>query len=148
MRLPNATRLIRVSEIVDTNVLVRLLTQDDPTKATRCLELFQQANRGESNLATSEAVIAETVYVLASRRLYGLPRDELAVRLGAVLAGSRLRLDHKDAVLEALQLYGSTHLHFVDCLCVAHARQEAFPHIVYSYDQDLDRIAGIRRLEP
>jgi predicted nucleic acid-binding protein len=137
-----------VSEIVDTHVFVRLLTQDDPMKATRCLELLQRANRGKSDLATSEAVIAETVYVLASRRLYGLPREEIAVRLGAVLAGSRLRLDHKDAVLEALQLYGSTHLHFVDCLCVAHARQEAFPHAVYSYDQDLDSIAGIRRLEP
>ena len=115
-----------MSEIVDTNIFVWLLTQDDSTKATRCLQLLQRANRGERDLATSEAVIAETVYVLASRRLYGLPREEIAVRLGAVLAGSRLRLDHKGAVLEALQLYGSTHLHFVDCLCVAHARQEAY----------------------
>jgi len=137
-----------VSEIVDTNIFVRLLTQDDPAKAIRCFELLRRANRGESELATSEAVIAETVYVLASRRLYGLPREEIAVRLGAVLAGSRLRLDRKDAVLDALQLYGSTHLHFVDCLCVAHARQEAFPHAVYSYDQDLGRVAGVRRLEP
>ncbi len=137
-----------MSAIVDTNVLIRLLTQDDPTKATRCLELFQRANRGERDLATSEAVIAETVYVLASRRLYGLPREEIAVRLGAVLVGSRLRLDHKVAVLEALQLYGSTRLHFVDCLCVAHARREAFPHAVYSYDQDLESFPGIRRLEP
>jgi predicted nucleic-acid-binding protein len=137
-----------VSEIVDTNVFVRLLTQDDPTEATRCLELFRRANRGERDLVTSEAAIAEMVAVLASRRLYGLPREEIAVRLGAVIAGSRLRLDDKDAVLEALQLYGSTHLHFVDCLCVAHARLEAFPHTVCSYDQDLDRGAGIRRLEP
>jgi predicted nucleic-acid-binding protein len=65
-----------------------------------------------------------------------------------VLVGSRLRLDHKVAVLEALQLYGSTRLHFVDCLCVAHARREAFPHAVYSYDQDLESFPGIRRLEP
>ena len=137
-----------MSGLVDTNIFVRLLTQDDPTKSVRCFDLFQRANRGERDLTTSEAVIAEVVYVLASRRLYNLPRAEIALRLGAVLAGSRLRLDHKDAVLDALQLYGSTNLHFVDCLCAAHARREAYPHAVYSYDLDLDRVPGIRRLEP
>jgi len=137
-----------VSSFVDTNFLVRLLTRDDPDMASRCFELFQRADRGDIELTTSEAVIAETVYVLASPRLYNTPREEIATRLGAVPTGSRLRLDRKEVIVDALALYGTTNLHFVDCLCAAHARRQSPPHAVYSFDRGLDRIEGIRRLEP
>ena len=137
-----------MSGFVDANIFVRLVTQDDLDKARRCHELLERANQGEIELVTSEAVIAETVYLLASSRLYGRPREEIASRLGALLTGSRLRLDHRETVLEALEPYGSTRLHFVDCLCVAHARRPAIPHAVYSYDRGLDRIPDIPRLEP
>jgi len=33
-----------VSEFVDTNVFVRLLTRDDTEKASRSFDLFQRAN--------------------------------------------------------------------------------------------------------
>lgn len=137
-----------MSDFVDTNIFVRLLTRDDPEKSSRCLEHFRRANRGEVELITSEAVVAETVYVLSSPVLYATPREDVANRLSSVLVGNGLRLHRKDAILGALQLYGSTNLHFIDCLCVAHARRETLPHAVYSYDRDLDRIQDIRRLEP
>lgn len=137
-----------MSGFIDTNIFIRLVTQDDRAKAIRCFELLERANRGEIDLVTSEAVIAETVFVLASPRLYGTPREEITSRLGALLTGSRLRLDHKETVLEALELYGSTNLHFVDCLCLAHARRPTVPHAVYSYDRGLGHASDIPRLEP
>lgn len=139
---------IPLSEFVDTNIFVRLLSRDDPEKAERSLDLFRRANRGEIELATSEAVVAEVIYVLASPQIYRTPRIEIAARLGALLAGGGLRLEHKDVVLEALQQYGDTNLSFIDCLCVAHARRPPFMGAIYSYDRGLDRLAGIRRLEP
>ena len=137
-----------MSGFVDANVFIRLVTQDDREKAVRCFELLERANRGEIELVTSEAVIAETVYVLSSPRLYGSPRDEITSRLGALLTGSRLRMANKETVLEALELYGSTNLHFVDCLCVAHARRLTVPRVVYSYDRGLDQVPDVPRLEP
>ena len=137
-----------MSGFVDANIIVRLVTQDDSDKARQCFELLERANRGEIELVTSEAVIAETVYVLSSRRLYGTPRQDIASYLGAFLTGSRVRIDHRETVLEALELYGGTNLHFVDCLCVAHARRATVPHAVYSYDRGLDQVPDIRRLEP
>jgi predicted nucleic-acid-binding protein len=137
-----------VSGFVDTNILVRLFTQDDPEKSERCAELFQRANQGDIELATSEAVIAETVFVLSSPRLYAMPRAEIALLLGSLLGANRLFLDHKSAVLSALELYGHSNLHFVDCLGVAHARRAALPHTIYSYDRDLDLVPGIQRREP
>lgn len=137
-----------MSEFVDTNIFVRLLTGDDAEKSARSLELFQRANRGEIELATSEAVVAEVVYVLASPAIFRTPRGEIATRLGALLVGNGIRLEHKDIVLDALQQYGESNLHFIDCLCVAHARRDPFQGKIYSYDRGLDRVPGIRRLEP
>ncbi len=137
-----------MSEFADTNIFVRLLTQDDSEKANRSFELFQRANNGECELTTSEAVIAETIFVFASDRLYGTPRRTIARNPSAVIAGNGLRLEHKDAILEALTQYGESNLHFVDCLCVAHARRSSSTGSIYSYDRGLDRVPGVRRLEP
>jgi predicted nucleic acid-binding protein len=137
-----------VSGFIDTNVLIRLLTRDDRDKLERCRELFRRANRGEIELTTSEAVIAETVFVLSSPRLYAMKRAEIALLLGSLLGGSSLFVDHKSAVLDALELYGLSNLHFVDCLGAAHARRAGTPHTIYSYDRELDLIPDIQRREP
>lgn len=135
-----------MSDVVDVNIFVRLIARDDPEKTSRCLALFKQAERGEAQLATTEAVVAEVVYVLASRSLYGMARSDIAARLGGAIITRGLRLDHKETVLRALALYGETKLDFVDCLCIAHAERDDVG--IYSYDRGLDRISGVRRREP
>ena len=47
----------------------------------------------------------------------------------------------------ALDLWGASNLDFEDCLAVEHVRREHLDGI-YSYDRELDRVPGIRRLEP
>ena len=51
-------------QFIDANVFIRHLTRDDPEKAKACFELFQKAGQGEITLTTSEAVVAEVVFVL------------------------------------------------------------------------------------
>jgi len=53
-----------VSEFVDANILIRLLAGDDLEKAKQVRALFGRAQRGEVDLYTSEAILAEVVYVL------------------------------------------------------------------------------------
>lgn len=136
-----------MSDVVDANIFLRLLTQDDPEKSARCRDLFRRAARGEEHLTTSEAVVAEVVFVLASPALYRQPRPGIATRLGAVLVNNGLHIEHKEAILEALNLYGATTLHFVDCLCVAHARRQERGR-VFSYDRGMDRVPDVERVEP
>lgn len=135
-----------MSEFVDTNVFLRLITGDDPEKAARCFELFDRAGRGDESLFTSESVVAEVVYVL-SRTSYRAPRAEVEAAFGGVLANPGLRLEHKDSVLRALEHWHESKLDFEDCLSVQHVRRLALDGIS-SYDRDFDRIAEIRRLEP
>ncbi len=56
-------------EFVDTNIFIRYLTKDDPREAQACFELFQKAQRRGVQLTTSEAIIAEVVYVLSSKEV-------------------------------------------------------------------------------
>lgn len=136
-----------MSEFVDTNIFIRLLTGDEPQKTARCLFLFQQAQRGEVTLVTSEYIIAEVAYVLTSRATYRIPRAAVADALRPLLASAGLRVEHKESVLRALDLWEGSNLDFEDCLSVEHIRRAELDGI-YSYDRDFDRVPGVRRLEP
>ena len=134
---------------LDTNVILRYLTRDDDAKAKACYELFQRVQRGEEELTTCEAIVAEVVYVLSSPRLsYRLNHAQIRARLLPILTLRGLKLPHKRVCLRALDLYASSaFLDFEDAVAVAHMEQRSITEIV-SYDRDFDRLAGLRRAEP
>ncbi len=134
---------------LDANVILRYLTRDDEAKAQACYELFQRVQRGDEELSTCEAIIAEVVYVLSSPRApYHLNHDEVRSRLLPILTLRGLRLPRKGVYLRALELYASSpSLDFEDGLAIAHMEQQGITEIM-SYDRDFDRVQGLTRLEP
>ncbi len=132
---------------IDANIFLRHLTCDDPEKAEACFALFQRAERNEVALTTSEAVIAEVVHVLASRRLYNLPREEIRALLYPLLSIRGLKLPRRRTFLRALDLYAGSTLDYEDALAVAWMERQRIREI-YSYDGRFDRAPGIKRLEP
>lgn len=134
-------------QFIDANIFLRHLTRDDPDKAAACLALFQKARRREVLLTTSEAVIAEVVYVLSSRAVYNLPRDQIRARLYPLLSLPGLKLPHRKTYLRALDLYASYPLDFEDALIVAHMERQGMAELI-SYNRGFDQVVGIRRLEP
>jgi predicted nucleic-acid-binding protein len=103
-----------VSDFVDTNVFIRLLTRDDLAKAQRCAALFRRARQGTARLVTSESVVAEIVYVLSSRATYQMARADIVTLLRPLLRIRSLRLEHKRSVLRALDRYATSSLDFED----------------------------------
>lgn len=137
-----------MSGFVDANIFVRLLARDDPAKTRACLALFQQARQGEVELHTSEAIIAEVVYVLLSPKHYARSRTEIAAGLRAVLGVRGLHVPQKLSVLLAIDRWDQTKkLDFADCLAAAHALRSHTGNI-YSYDRGVGQIEGIQRIEP
>ncbi len=137
-------------QFVDTNIFLRYLTQDDPHKAQACYQLFERAKRNEIALTTSEAVVAEVVFVLSAKRLYNLSHQDIRVRLYPLLSLPGLKLPSKRQLLHALDLYGDhPFLDFEDALSVATMERLKIAEI-YSYDKDFDRLKGntIIRIEP
>lgn len=133
---------------VDTNIVIHLLTEDDPRKTAQAVALFQQVEAGALTLEAPDTVIADAVYVLSSPRLYAKPRAEVRDMLTPLVHLSGLRIRNKRAVLRALELYGATaRLDFGDAMIVATMEQTGSENL-YSYDRDFDRIRGVTRIEP
>lgn len=132
---------------LDTNVIIRYLTQDNPDHARRSRQLLQQLETEAVAATTSEAVIVELVYVLSSTALYNLPRREIRTHLTTVLSLPGLKLPHKAVYLRALDLYASSSLDFTDALNMAHMERAGITTIM-SFDQHFDRVPGITRKEP
>ena len=133
---------------LDTNIIIRFLTRDDPVKSADCHALFQRLASGAESVTTSEVIIAEVVYVLSSRSQYGLTNADIRGRLLPLLAARGLRLPQKRVCLRALDLYAAhPFLDYEDALTIAHMEQEGITEL-YSYDGDFDRVAGVQRVEP
>ena len=132
---------------VDTDVLIRLLTGDDPGKQAAAAALFRRVATGEVTIAAPESVIADAVHVLSSPRLYALSRDRVRSALTPLVGLPAFRVRNRLEVLRALDLYATTRLDFGDALLVA-AMEEEGADDLYSYDRHFDQIVGISRREP
>ena len=99
-------------------------------------------------MRTTEAVIAEVLYVLSSPRQYKLSHADAAARLRPLLTLRGLQLPHKRSYLRALDLFG-THafLDIEDAIQVVHMEREGVTELC-SYDTDFDRLPTIARQEP
>jgi uncharacterized protein len=134
-------------QFVDTNVFLRFLTKDVPAQAERVKSLFEQAERGEVELFTSESVISELVYVLSSPRVYKVSREAVRTALLPIVSLKGLKLTNRAVFVRALDLYATTSIDFVDALAIAEMERRKITEI-YSYDEHFDRVTNIKCLEP
>ncbi len=105
--------------IIDTNFLIRIITNDVPDKKAKALSLL--ADFGERDVLFPEAVLAEVVFVLHSKHNYNLTRHEVFAGVGAVLLMPQLAYDAK-LFHRTMQVYRDTKLDFVDCLVLAQVK--------------------------
>src|SRR5436305_9917093 len=94
--------------VLHTSVIIRLLTGDDPAKQARARAFFERIERGELTVQAPVTVIADAVYVLTSKRLYNLPREQVAALLTPLVRLPGLHMQGHRSVLAALQLYATT----------------------------------------
>lgn len=134
--------------VLDTNIVVRHVTRDNPDQAARAQTLLENLRAGVVTALFPEAVLVEAIQVLSSARLYGIPRGEIRGVLGELIRLRGVRMLNKRVYLRALELYETYRvLSFVDSLCAAYAELEQPPTVI-SFDHGFDRIPGITREEP
>jgi len=106
---------------LDTNVLVRLLIEDDAVQTQRARKLVDAAVAQEEVVLVSLPVLLETEWVLRSR--YQIPPDAILGLFRAALETRELAFEDEAAVEEALFNWQDGVSGFSDCLIVAHNRQ-------------------------
>lgn len=123
---------------VDTNVLVRLVTRDDPRQVAAA-EAF--VARGAW---VPHVVLLEAIGVLAS--VYELEAPALATAVDMLLSHRDLTVQDTDVVAAALQQYRrKPAVSFSDCLVLEVARKAG--HLpLGTFDRDLAKMDGAQRL--
>jgi predicted nucleic-acid-binding protein len=123
---------------VDTNLLVRLLVQDDP-KQTAAAKTFVSTGAWISHL-----VLAEAMWVLGS--VFSVPSPSLATAVRMLLEHESLVLQDADVVEAALAAFvARPALGFSDCLILEIARKAG--HLpVGSFDRNFSKLDGVVKL--
>ena len=102
---------------IDTNVLLRLLLDDDAAQAAKLANLFDSQVQAAGSARIADLVLAELVWTLGS--VYRQPKAALVRALRALLAQPAYGFEDRAAVEQALDAYASGRAGFSDCLIVA-----------------------------
>ena len=131
---------------LNTNVLLRYLTQDDPTLSPRATALLGRIEAHELAVRTTATVVFETVYTL--QRFYRVPRHVIRETLWPILRLRSVRLRGKRRYQRTFDLYvAMPSLSFADCYHVSYMESQGLTELI-SFDQDFDRVPTITRKEP
>jgi len=126
--------------IIDTSVIIRYLTGDDPEKAKK----FRSYLRKNKGLYVSDTVVAETYFALTS--FYRFSRSKVLSWLSDLIRHPNIQCD-EGVLKEAIEIATSYNVSFVDAYCAALSRQRTNGKLL-SYDKGIGKIAGVTRVEP
>lgn len=115
---------------VDANVILRLLLGEPVDQAGAAEALFQRAAGGDHTIVLHPAVLAEVIYVLSSPRVASWARADVVSVLRSVCMLAGVEVADRDIVLDALRMFATTRLDWVDCLLLSHTA--TMP--VYTFD--------------
>ncbi len=132
---------------LDTNIIIRFLTGDDPEKQEAAAALFDRIASNELTVSAPDTIIAECVHVLSSKRLYNKSREEIRLALSPLVALDSFKIANRRPLLRALDLYVAYPIDFDDAFLKAMMEVEN-AHALYSYDTDFDRFPDVTRKEP
>jgi predicted nucleic-acid-binding protein len=123
---------------IDTNVLVRLVVDDDPEQARIAAE------RTAKGAWVSHLVLAESVWVLSGN--FGLSRSEIVSTIKTLLTHPNVAFEDGNVVRAALQRFGERRaVDFSDCLILEIARKAGQMPLA-TFDRDFAKLDGVQRI--
>ncbi len=132
-------------KFIDTNIFLRYLTRDDPSRYEKCREILKKGVEGKIGLVTSEMVIAELIWTLLS--YYKVSKADIVEKISVIVSTENLYIPEKDIIMDAVILYSRKNIDYIDAYNAVFMRYHDFQDI-YSYDRDFDLIEEIKREEP
>ena len=133
-----------VGLLLDSNVLLRFMTNDIPEKAERAKALLQRGESGEMRLILHPMVVAEVVYILRAHYKWTYPQLEKVL---LQLIGSGAFETHERPLVEkALLTITKYNVDFEDAYFDVLAEQQGWQ--VASFDQAAKQRLGTRWIDP
>ena len=126
----------------DTNVLLRLLLNDDADQAGQAQDLIDRAVAASDRVLLPDIVLCELEWVLES--VYGFPRARIATTVQRLLDAEEFAFSNRAAVGRALERHANGKADFSDYL-IGESATLAGATTTYTFDRILSRIDGFSR---
>ena len=127
---------------LDTNVLVRYVTQDDPLQSAKASELIESLSTLSPGFVSLVSVV-ELVWVLQS--CYQSAKSDVVVVLETLLRTRELTIEHAETLWQALRRFTASKADFADCLIERCARAAGCEYTA-TFDLNAAKAAGMKRL--
>ena len=128
---------------LDTNVLVRFVTHDEPRQSRRAAAAIRDAAESGEPLFVSAIVLCELVWVL--RRAYRHSRQEIGLVLDAVIETPEWAVEDRDLARLALGDYRAGIGDFADAF-LGHRNRSTGCSATLTFDRAFDRSILFRQL--
>lgn len=124
---------------LDTNILIRYLTQDDPVQSAKATEIIEQRLTAADRGFVSVVTMAEIVWVLD--RAYGLTKKEITAAIERMLQVEVLLIENEQEVFAAMIALKQSQGAFADALIAQLGTKAGCTHTL-TFDRKALRIPG------
>lgn len=128
---------------LDTNILIRLLTKNDPDQTALAERLLQEAADAGEPCFISDPVLCEVEWVLESS--YAAGRSDVLAAMQEFLAGELFVFEDREVLRQAIVRYQEGKADFSDCLIGSKASAKG-ARTTYTFERVLAREPGFTRL--
>jgi predicted nucleic acid-binding protein len=129
---------------VDTNVFIRLFTQDDLRQTEAAAALFRLAENGQFAIVINDLIVSEIAWVL--RRTYKQPPNEIRRRMLAMIRMPFVKVrpaDLTDQIANAFDLFVLKNIDFTDAYIASWMMAHDL-RVVYTFNRKhFARVAGL-----
>lgn len=128
---------------IDTNILLRLLLDDDPAQNERIDALLAQYGGTPGSLLVTEVVLAEAMWTL--RSAYAQGKAALLTAVRSLLTETAFAFEDRDALERAVTLFEHSACGFADCLIAARCARLGC-EFTATFDRAMRGLPGVRVL--
>ena len=128
---------------IDTNILARHYTQDDPVQSPKATAFLQSHCTEDQPGWISVPVVCELFWVL--RKAYRYPKSDVIKALKTMRNTQGIEIEDVDAFDAALELYLQSSADFPDCLIVSRHMLGGVEH-TFTFDEAASKLDGFQLL--
>jgi predicted nucleic-acid-binding protein len=118
---------------IDTNILVRYLTNDDIEQSLAVANLLEHYSSSESSIYINNVVLCEVIWVLESG--YKYPKDQISNALKLVLQTPEFAFDNHALVVKALYEYEQSNGADFSDILISFTNKNNGCETTYSFDK-------------
>lgn len=128
---------------VGTNILLRILVEDDPAQFRAAIDFVNSGERTEDPMLVSPIVPVEIEWAL--RRVYRRTKEEILEAFNRLQRHAHIILDDREAVDGAIAAWRTDKASLADCLIGALARERG-ARTTITFDRDAAETAALTLL--